>query len=161
MFVILYPHIHTFFAMKKPTNPAHELVLLVDDEDIDNIINERLLQANYFARSVKTATSVNYALAYLKGLLADAGEIPSVIFLDLNLPLVTGFDFLKEFELLYGKNEALKKTSIVILSSYVTDYQERILAAYGFVVAVLNKPLNEETLYVLQEKIVNGWALTA
>lgn len=147
--------------MKKLTTPAHDFVLLVDDEDIDNIINERLLQANYFAKDVVISTNVPYALEHIKNTIASGKGVPEVIFLDLNLPRVSGFDFLKEYEVMYTQYEVLKKTSVVILSAFVNDYQERILAAYGFVVAVLNKPLNELTLGILQEKIENGWALSA
>lgn len=147
--------------MKKPSSPYFENVLLIDDEEIDNLINERLIQAAYFAKNVHTRTNIPSALGFLYKAIETGQNIPNVIFLDLNLPQYDGFHFLMEYKQMQYKYEELRNTSIVILSAFMSKYPEHLLSAYSFVVDKINKPLKEDELNSLKEKIGGNWALSA
>lgn len=141
--------------MKKNLLPAFENVLLIDDEDIDNLINERLIQANYFGRNVHVKTNIPQALGFLYKALEEGNNIPDVIFLDLHLPQYDGFHFLLEFKQLQYKYEELRDTSIIILSAFINKYPEHLLTSYSFVADKVNKPLGEAALESIKEKILN------
>ncbi len=147
--------------MKKPSSPYFENVLLIDDEEIDNLINERLIQAAYFAKNVYTRTSIPTALSFLYKAIETKQNIPNVIFLDMNLPQYDGFHFLMEYKQMQYKYEELRNTSIVVLSAYIKKYPEHLLNSYSFIVDRINKPLKEDELNELKEKIGGNWALSA
>lgn len=147
--------------MKKVITPFFENVLLIDDEDIDNIINERLLQANYFARNVFVKTNIPAAITFLYKALEKGENIPQVVFLDLNLPKYDGFHFILEYKQLQYKYEELRNTCIVILSAFINSYPPHLLNAHSFITATVNKPLSEEVLNGLKEKISTNWQQSA
>ncbi len=52
--------------MQKDTPFKFEKVLLIDDNDIDNFINERMITTSHFAKQVVVKTSADAALDYLR-----------------------------------------------------------------------------------------------
>lgn len=141
--------------MSKNQLPFVENVLLIDDEEIDNLINERLLQANYFAKNVSVKTNIPTAINSIYKAIELGENIPNIIFLDLQLPKYDGFYFLLEFKQMRYKYEELKETSIVILSAHINKYPEHLFTSHSFVIDKVNKPLSEIALIHLREKIEN------
>ncbi|MFM9028093.1 MAG: response regulator, partial [Bacteroidota bacterium] len=85
--------------MKNTDKPfKFDRVLLIDDNDIDNFINERMITTSHFSKSVVVKNSGEGALEYLKEVEGDMARLPEVIFLDLNMPAMDGFGFLAEYE---------------------------------------------------------------
>ncbi len=72
-------------------------VLLVDDNEIDNFINERIITSSSFCEHVIVRNSADGALNYLKEIAGSSDKIPDIIFLDLNMPVKDGFGFLEDF----------------------------------------------------------------
>lgn len=158
-FYVFYPlffyiciHIKQKTTLKKITGTPFENVLLIDDEEIDNLINERLMQVAYFADKVHVRTSVPSALNFLYTVLNKGEGIPNVIFLDLHLPQHDGFHFLLEFKQMFLKYDELKNTRIVVLSAFINKYPDHLLDAHNFVMDKVNKPLREEVLEDLKRK---------
>ena len=104
--------------MKSTDKPIKfERVLLIDDNDIDNFINERMITTNHFSKSVVVKNSAESALQYLRELPSDINALPQVIFLDLNMPVMDGFGFLAEYEKL---SETIRKNcKVIVLSSSI------------------------------------------
>ena len=75
-----------------------DLVMLVDDNDTDNFISKRIIEITKFSNRVEVKSSGKGALDYLKEHESEAENLPSIIFLDINMPVVDGFVFLYEFE---------------------------------------------------------------
>ncbi len=124
-------------------NARYSKVLLIDDNEIDNFINERMITSSLFSREVTVKNSADAALDYLRSL-QDPGEFPEIIFLDLNMPEKDGFDFLIEFEQL---PVALKeKGKIVVLSSSISPEDINRASSNIYVYKYVNKPLNEKYL---------------
>ena len=65
-----------------------ERVLLIDDNDIDNFINERMITTNQFSKAVIVKNSAEAALQFLKDNDGNDAVMPQLIFLDLNLSLI-------------------------------------------------------------------------
>ncbi len=122
-------------------------VLLVDDNEIDNFINERIINTSGFAEEVIVKTTTDSAIDYLK---SEQGQnpIPGIVFLDLNMPGKDGFQFLNEFETLPDKiREACK---VIVLSSSISPDDINKASTNPHVLKYINKPLSEKYLEAIQ-----------
>lgn len=129
--------------MKKTLNH----VWLIDDNEIDNFINKKMILKFQFALSVKEFNSASSAELFLTNLLTNKtknNEIPDLIFLDLNMPVCSGTDFIKKNE-----NHLLMLNpgiGVVILTSSVNPNDKTDTCTFKTFRAYTNKPLNEENL---------------
>ncbi len=99
----------------KPADDMIDLVMLVDDNDTDNFISKRIIEITKFAKRVEIKNSGKSALQYLQDNQGNVENLPDLIFLDINMPIVDGFVFLFEFEMF--PDELKNKCKVVILSS--------------------------------------------
>jgi CheY-like chemotaxis protein len=104
---------------------------------------------NGFAERVIAKNSGKSALEYLEAHENNTEELPEVIFLDINMPIVDGFVFLFEFERF---NEALKKKcKIAILSSSDNKRDIERIVDNDYVVKYITKPLTQDALSEISE----------
>ena len=127
---------------------TYQSVLLIDDNDLDNFINQKVIESAYFAKDVYMNTSARSAIEFLENLMkTSVGEelLPDVLFVDINMPVMDGFQFVSYFEekLLSG----LKRVpEIVILTSSLSPTDEERSKNCGVKVHFLRKPLTVEML---------------
>lgn len=121
-----------------------DLVLLVDDNDTDNFISKRIIEITKFAKRVEVRNSGKSALQYLEQHQDAPANLPDIIFLDINMPIVDGFVFLFEFELF--PEEVKKKCNIVILSSSNNKRDIARIVDNDHVIKFVTKPLTESSL---------------
>lgn len=134
-------------------NAEIDLVLLVDDNDTDNFINNRIIELTNFAKRVVVKSSGKSALEYLSDNKDNASELPDIIFLDINMPIVDGFVFLHEFE---SYPESVKgKCKVAILSSSDNKRDINKIINNDYVVKFITKPLTEDALTEI-EGILKG-----
>ena len=119
-------------------------VLLIDDNDIDNFINERMITTNFFSNRVIVKNSGESALNYLKENSGEDANLPQIIFLDLNMPIMDGFAFLHEYEKL--PDTVKKNCKVIVLSSSISPEDINRASTNPLVVKYVNKPLNEKYL---------------
>jgi CheY-like chemotaxis protein len=119
-------------------------VLLVDDNEIDNFINERIISSSKFSDHVVVKNSADSALAWLREIGEDETRFPDFIFLDLNMPVKDGFGFLDDYARL---DEKLRKHArVIVLSSSISPEDINRASTNPYVFKYLNKPLNERYL---------------
>lgn len=119
----------------------YKKVLLIDDDDIVNSINKVIIKHAKFAEEVISITTVSDAIDFLNQ--ADKqGELPEVIFLDLNMPDRNGWDFMEEF----SKIEIQDRTKIVMLTSSISIKDEARASSSEDIAAFISKPLSPELL---------------
>ncbi len=125
-------------------NYKFERVLLIDDNDIDNFINERMITTSDFSKQVTVKNSAEGALDYLRRNSDSTETLPQVIFLDLNMPVMDGFGFLVEYEKLPDNIKSFCK--VIVLSSSISAEDINRASTNPYVMRYLNKPLNEKYL---------------
>lgn len=123
---------------------AYRSVMLVDDNEIDNIINEKIIEANSFAEQILVFQTGQDALEYLRENQGDVESLPEIVFLDINMPIMDGFQFLSDFE--EFSDEVRDKCKIIMLSSSISPKDIDRAASSRYVKKYLNKPLNARYL---------------
>ncbi len=122
-------------------------VMLIDDNEIDNLINQKMIESAEIAQHIYTHTGAKSAIEFLRNLekldLADQ-VLPDIIFLDIDMPLMDGFQFLDEFEKLSLATK--KKCRIVMLTSSINPQDFNRSKKYINVKLYLNKPLTYESI---------------
>ncbi|HQQ96146.1 MAG TPA: response regulator [Cyclobacteriaceae bacterium] len=121
-----------------------DLVMLVDDNDTDNFISKRIVEITHFARRVEVKNSGKSALDYLAANQNNPENLPTIIFLDINMPVVDGFVFLYEFEKL--KEVVRTKCRVIILSSSDNKRDIDRIVNNNYVIKFITKPLTEAAL---------------
>ncbi len=125
-------------------------LLLIDDDHINNIIFEKLSGFAGFAEEIVSFISAVDGLDYLKELQKNEEEPPNIIFLDIRMPIVNGWEFLErlsEFREAYFNN-----TSIYMLTSSSDQSDVNKAKNFAIVNDYLVKPMTIEALKKLQEK---------
>lgn len=133
---------------RKDPKCKYKYAMLVDDSELDNFINQKMIEANHFASKVYVNSGSVSALEFLNNLTTCGFEaitvFPEIIFIDINMPMMNGFQFIEILKKrLPEKTSALK---FVILTSS-DDSNERLKAeklSEGIV--FLNKPLTQDML---------------
>lgn len=121
-------------------------VLLIDDDSITNLLNEKIILKNEFADSVSKFTNAEIALHSLKEIVqaADRNNFPDAIFLDINMPEMDGWEFLEQL-LLLPDFHALKCKVIMLSSSIdIADFQKSV--SYSLITNFISKPLTPDKL---------------
>jgi len=102
------------------------LILLVDDDETDNFFHERAIRKAGYTCQIDVCVSGDDALDYLynRGEYGDRGSElprPDLIFLDINMPRVDGWEFLAEFEQQEQGAERGRQFPIVVMLSTSND----------------------------------------
>lgn len=126
-------------------------ILLVDDNDTDNFINSRIIELTDFAEETVIKNSGKKALEFLQDRYDEKGRLPSLILLDINMPIVDGFVFLYEFESF--PDDLKEKCKIAILSSSDNESDIERIVNNEYVIKFITKPLTEEELLVVGDTL--------
>lgn len=120
------------------------LSMIVDDSEIDSFILRRVMEAGGFCEEIINFSRAKIALDHLHEIDRKGGEIPDIIFLDLNMPVMDGFGFLDSYQLLSAKIK--KHTKIVVVtSSNHQDDRERARSS-KYVLDYFVKPVTHDHL---------------
>lgn len=132
-----------------------DLILLIDDDRDDNFIHSRLIQKMGVCKRFHTCTNGLEALAFLKNADRDIPvetkyPKPDLIFLDINMPKMNGWQFLEAYQKL---PDYLKGGPIIAMLTTSKNPDDLARAqALGMIKEYLTKPLRQDTLIGLIEQ---------
>lgn len=124
-------------------------VVLVDDNETTSFLNNRLLSRLDIADKVHTFTRAEAAYNFLWGDEMDVANLPELVFVDLKMPGIDGFEFLRMYDRL--PDEIKNKTVLTVLTTSMHSADTARVAQYQRV-EYLAKPLTEEKMQKLLEK---------
>lgn len=120
-------------------------VLLVEDDPIAVMLCTKVIEKTGFAGEIETVFNGRMALDYYQNLLSqsETGELedyPELILLDLNMPVMTGWEFLEEF--IRNIYPFCPETRVVIISSSIVPEDRKKAGEYSVVRDFLSKPIS-------------------
>jgi CheY-like chemotaxis protein len=126
----------------------YNYVMLLDDNELDNFINEKTIEATYFSNKIYVNTGSRSALEFLTNLSILSKEVPAifpeVIFVDINMPMIDGFQFIDNFYKAFPQK--VGTTKIIILSSSISKDDRDKAHKLSKHIVFLSKPLTQEAL---------------
>lgn len=131
-------------------------ILCIDDDAITLMLCKMVISKNSFSKEIATASNGEDALVYFKSLQKELIKdplaiLPQLIFLDLNMPVMGGWEFLNIFSTdEYSGFNAIK---IIILSSTIDPADLEKSKKYPMVLDFLSKPISKEMLENIKSKL--------
>jgi CheY-like chemotaxis protein len=132
--------------MKKPLS----CVMLVDDNHSDNFFHDREIKKNNPLTTVIFKYSGSEALEYLRSTETTKSILPDLIFLDINMPGMNGWEFLDEYHLL-NKN-IQSRVIVVMLTTSDNPDDEAKAKNWDFISDFITKPLTKEIMEDIVDK---------
>jgi CheY-like chemotaxis protein len=132
-------------------NKNLKCIMLVDDNHDDNFFHEREIKKINLTNIVKIKNSGIEALEYLKSKNDNKDPHPDLIFLDINMPGMNGWEFLQEYNKLDKKLQS--HAIIIMLTTSQNPDDEARAKTWPFVSDYITKPLTKE----IMEDIVNKY----
>lgn len=119
-------------------------ILLVDDDDTVNFFNEFLLKELNVSEEIVVKENGEEALDFLKTRESKEALFPDLIFLDINMPVMDGFEFLEAYRNanLEDKTNAL----IVMLTTSLHPKDIERANSYPFISEYVYKPLTQDKI---------------
>lgn len=120
-------------------------ILLVDDDEINNFISIKLIKKALLTTEIMACLNGKFAIDQLMEIQKRGPEkLPDYILLDINMPIMNGWEFLDEYKRL--NIDPLSKTKIYIISSSVFSNDINKAKSYPLVKSFISKPLSVEKI---------------
>jgi len=128
--------------------PPSSHILLIDDDPVINMINDKIITRTLPSARVTAYTHAGLALDWLRHWAeSDPTQLPDLIFLDINMPEVDGWEFLDGFIAL--PQAVQQKTLVIMLTSSIDISDIARSRTYKPVRDFLSKPLSSDNLNML------------
>lgn len=125
---------------------TRDTVCIIDDDIIHQFIMKKLVSSFKGDKEKKILTFSNglEGINYIKSTINNKDLLPDIILLDLNMPVMDGWQFMSEYERIFP--ELAKEIEIYILSSSDNPKDIEKVKEYQKVLGYLIKPISEEEL---------------
>lgn len=127
-------------------------ILCVDDDPITLMLYKMVIAKASFTEEIITAKNGQEALDYYDNLKANNDSaFPELIFLDLNMPVMGGWEFLDNFT--KSNYDQFNKTKVIVLSSTIDPNDIEKVKKYPIVIDFMSKPVTKEMLEKLKGRL--------
>ncbi|WP_082280746.1 response regulator [Leptospira kirschneri] len=131
-------------------NKKLKCILLIDDNQDDNFFHERVIYKGNYAEKVIKKQSGQEALLFLKNKPNNIEPFPDLIFLDINMPGMNGWEFLEEYKKLDQKLQT--STLIIMLTTSDNPDDKNKFSQFGPTSDFKTKPLTNAMLDEILER---------
>lgn len=126
-------------------------ICIVDDDDIYRFTIERTLESLELATKTMTFSDGEQAINFISDHHNEDAELPDIIFLDIDMPVMDGFQFMEEYEKI--KSNVAKDMTIYMVSSSMDpvdiDSAKKIASISDYIV----KPISSDRLKSILEDL--------
>ena len=125
-------------------------ILLIDDDNTTNYLSKIIIGDTGLVKNFHVALNGKRALDFISQRSRENDALPEIIFLDINMPIMDGWEFLEEYNKL---SEPVKSASVIVMLSSSGNQQDRVRAAQNPLVReYTSKPLTFEFINELLMK---------
>lgn len=125
-------------------------ILLIDDDPDDNFFHQFVIEESGLCSEVRIAEDGPDALRYLVRTDQPDYNRPDIIFLDINMPGMNGFEFLRQYHTLPAEQKS--RLLLLMLTTSLNPGDQEMAAASGEVSGYYTKPLTKAMLQELVNK---------
>ena len=133
-------------------------IICVDDDIITLMLCKKVIEKANFAEEIIACKNGEEAMNYFDSLSLEAkstntaGLYPKLVFLDLNMPIMNGWEFLDSF-LKKQYDQKFSDTKFIVLSSTIDPHDMDKSLSYPIVIDFVSKPITKEMLERLKSKL--------
>lgn len=131
------------------SNRLQHIICLIDDDKIYQFTAKKILESTGLSQDILPFYNGEEAMDFIAANIRSANLLPDIIFLDINMPVMDGWQFLESFKKIY--TQLPKPITIYMVSSSVDDYDIRKSKEYAEVIDYVIKPINRERF----EQLIN------
>ncbi len=129
-----------------------ETSCIIDDDPIFIYGTKRIMKEIDFCNDILVFNNGQDAMDGLNELTSQGKDLPSIIFLDLNMPIMNGWEFLEDFVQIPNNNR--EKVTVYIISSSVDPRDLERIKNYDVVNNYILKPLSPQDLEEVLESMI-------
>ena len=134
-------------------------ILIIDDDPLTGILHKRVIERFNVSSRIEIASSGEEALQLIEQYIRSGNEdkIPQLIFLDLNMPFMDGYQFLEAYHLLDFNH---KDSVVVAVLTTSFRHKDKVRVKEYQIQDYIEKPLTEERMMELMEQHF-GWQVSS
>jgi CheY-like chemotaxis protein len=126
------------------------IAMIVDDDEICLMLHRHFIETTNFHDAPQSFSTAQKALDFLESL--PDHSVPVLLFLDINMPVMNGWDLLNMLD----QDDFKKEVYVVIVSSSVNVADKEKAFSFSRVIEFVEKPFDENTIEKLKPKL--PWA---
>ncbi|MCC5939483.1 MAG: response regulator [Lunatimonas sp.] len=128
-----------------------KLACVIDDDPLYNFGIKKLFEFTHFSENSLFYKNGQEAIEGLMAI-SEGENFPEVLLVDINMPIMNGWQFLEEYE----KRNLKREVKIYVVSSSINQEEIDRANAYPFVSGYIFKPLTLEKVKELKETVEKG-----
>ncbi|RMA65863.1 response regulator [Ulvibacter antarcticus] len=125
------------------STPPIKLSCIIDDDEVYIRLIKKIIDIKKLSENLLIFNNGKEALDYFTAIIQNVSKnaFPEIILLDLNMPVMDGWDFLKKFTQIKPPNNGFK-TTLYIVSSSIDPYEIERAKSFNYVKDYLVKPVS-------------------